>query len=172
MEVSVARHLFIMTASAVAVWALEDQPDPKVPLCRARGADEIQLYMRRAKAFVLGLAPEARSGAGPKLFLNLREAAAEAFIGRDPGDFVDDDKDEDETGTAVDPRTPRGQNSTRVGMGWRRLLRELKEAFPRGTIQELPLRFNAFFKESRMRGAGHQAAMSTSIRNMERSKAE
>ena len=160
-----------MASSATAVWMLEESPDPKLPVCRGRTPEEIRYYKQRAKGFVLGLPKQDRGGAGPRLMNNLREAAAEVFIGKDPSDYIDDDADLNENGLATAPATPNG-TSRRLGAGWRKLLRELTEAFPRGTIRELPEKFDAFFELNRLRGAGHPDAMNTFLRGMERAKSE
>ena len=97
--------------------------------------------------------------------LNLREAAAEAFLGRDPGDFENDNADLNEDGT------PDG-GSKRQGNGWRRLLRELGLAFPQGVLRELPEKFDAFFEHARIRAVGHPEAMLTFLRQLERAKKE
>ena len=52
------------------------------------------------------------------------------------------------------------------------LLRELSAAFPKGTIRELPERFDAFFEQGRLRGAGHPDAMNGFLRGMERARSE
>ena len=161
-------------ASASAVWALEESPDPKVPVCRGRSPQEIALYKQRAKAFVLGVGkdPQIRAGTGLRLLLNLREAAAEVFIGLDPATFENDDQDLDENGVAAPAATPRGNNDAKVGAGWRKLLRTLSAAFPRGTIRELPEKFDAFFELGKLRGQGHPDAMNTFLRGLERAKTE
>jgi hypothetical protein len=97
--------------------------------------------------------------------LNLREAAAEAFLGRDPADFENDNADLQEDGTA-------DAGGKRQGNGWRRLLRELSEAFPQGVLRELPEKFDAFFEHARIRAVGHPEARLTFVRQLERAKKE
>ena len=101
-------------ASATAIWNLEESPDPKVPVCRARTPQEILLFRQRAKAFILGLGsmPEDHFSCGPRLLLNVREAVAEAFLGQDPGDFKNDNDDKHEDGT-----TDAGGSGNRRGNG-------------------------------------------------------
>ena len=122
-----------MAASASAVWALEESPDPNVPICRGRSPQDIAFCKQGAKAFVPGLRKTAdkRSGAGARLLLNLREAAAKAFIVVDACDFEHDDQDLAENCQACAAVTPTGQNDAKWGAGWRKLLWQLSVAFPR-----------------------------------------